>query len=82
MFTCVQESEGHLDMFDGLIVSLLKEKWKVFARFRFVFYTNNSAWSSPLKGILMGVSLSELEVTQGARGFHGTCAMYARPFDG
>ncbi|XP_052789792.1 transient receptor potential cation channel subfamily V member 5-like isoform X3 [Mya arenaria] len=29
------ESEGHLDMMDGLIVNLLKEKWKVFARFRF-----------------------------------------------
>ena len=28
------ESEGHLDMMDGLIVNLLKEKWKVFARYR------------------------------------------------
>ncbi|KAL4218965.1 hypothetical protein ACF0H5_021551 [Mactra antiquata] len=31
----VSESEGHLDMMDGLIVNLLHEKWKVFARFRF-----------------------------------------------
>ena len=28
------ESEGHLDMMDGLIVNLLQEKWKVFARYR------------------------------------------------
>ncbi|XP_067662338.1 transient receptor potential cation channel subfamily V member 5-like isoform X2 [Haliotis asinina] len=29
------EEEGHLDMMDGLVVNLLKEKWKTFARFRF-----------------------------------------------
>lgn len=27
--------EGHLDMVDGLIVNLLEEKWKIFARYRF-----------------------------------------------
>ena len=32
------ESEGHLDMMDGLIVNLLKEKWKVFARYRYIPY--------------------------------------------
>lgn len=31
-----QEDEGHLEMMDGLIVDLLQEKWKTFARFRSV----------------------------------------------
>ncbi|XP_069120807.1 transient receptor potential cation channel subfamily V member 5-like isoform X4 [Argopecten irradians] len=29
------EVEGHLDMMDGVVVNLLKEKWKTFVRFRF-----------------------------------------------
>ncbi|CAG5117325.1 unnamed protein product [Candidula unifasciata] len=29
------ESEGHLEMMDGLIVQLLQEKWKTFAGYRF-----------------------------------------------
>nr|KAG5703052.1 hypothetical protein BaRGS_016213 [Batillaria attramentaria] len=29
------EEEGHLNMMDGLIVDLLQEKWKTFARYRF-----------------------------------------------
>ncbi|KAK7491606.1 hypothetical protein BaRGS_00017059 [Batillaria attramentaria] len=30
-----REEEGHLNMMDGLIVDLLQEKWKTFARYRF-----------------------------------------------
>ncbi|XP_041370435.1 transient receptor potential cation channel subfamily V member 5-like isoform X2 [Gigantopelta aegis] len=29
------DEEGHLDMMDGLVVNLLKEKWKTFAKYRF-----------------------------------------------
>ena len=32
----MQTEDGHLDMMDGLIVELLKDKWKTFVGHRFV----------------------------------------------